>query len=126
MSNLKRGRAKIEFYQHIKEIREAYNQGFVVYKALYEKMSIDLQLKMGYDAFLKYAKIEFEPETQKNRSRKKSTQDTNLDKSIEKEIIKPVKNTHTSEENKTDKDTQESMEEYLKNIAPILNAKKRR
>ena len=127
MSNLRRGRAKIEFYQHIKEIRKAYYQGFVVYKVLYEKMRNDLNLKMGYDAFLKYAKIEFEPNTNKKEVGKKSGQtnnESNNSELIEGEVIEPVSDT-SLQKLQIDKDTQKAMEEYMKNMEHIFKTKKR-
>ena len=116
MSKLKRGMGKIEFYQHLKVIKEAYNQGFIVYKILYEHIKKEFNLKMAYDTFLKYAKKEFESESVN------TTLSTKANPITKKETNK---NSSLKEEQNI-KDTQKSMEEYLKNFASILDSKKRK
>jgi len=112
--NLKRGAAKVEFYQNINKIREAYNSGYVVYKLLFEYMQKSVGLKMSYRSFYEYAKKEF-----------------NLDiKNSKKETLantKELNNPKTDEINKDiNYDIEESMQEYMKNMEHIFNSKKRR
>lgn len=71
MSN-RRGMQKIEFYTSLNEIKELYDQGYVVLKILYEEMKKRRNWEMSYWSFCKYAKEELP-----------------LKKSIKKEV-KPV------------------------------------
>ncbi|MDY0402419.1 hypothetical protein [Sulfurovum sp.] len=54
----RRGMQKIEFYTSLDEIRELYNQGYVVLKILYEEMKKRRNWEMSYWSFCKYAKKE--------------------------------------------------------------------
>ncbi|HES59184.1 MAG TPA: hypothetical protein ENO18_02025 [Caldithrix sp.] len=54
----RRGMHKIEFYTSLNEIRELYNQGYVVFKILYEEMKKRRNWDMSYWSFCKYAKKE--------------------------------------------------------------------
>lgn len=54
----RRGMHKIEFYTSLNEIRELYNQGYVVLKILYEEMKKRRNWDMSYWSFCKYAKKE--------------------------------------------------------------------
>ena len=53
-----RGKHKIEFYVALDEIKELYNQGYVVFKILYEEMKKRRNWEMSYWSFCKYAKEE--------------------------------------------------------------------
>ena len=57
MSN-SRGIHKVEFYMALDEIKELYNQGYVVFKILYEEMKKRRKWEMSYWSFCKYAKQE--------------------------------------------------------------------
>jgi len=54
----RRGMHKIEFYSSLDEIKELYDQGYVVLKILYEEMQKRKNWDMSYWSFLKYAKEE--------------------------------------------------------------------
>ncbi|HIP50991.1 MAG TPA: hypothetical protein EYG94_02790 [Campylobacterales bacterium] len=54
----RRGMHKIEFYSSLNEIKELYDQGYVVLKILYEEMQKRKNWDMSYWSFLKYAKEE--------------------------------------------------------------------
>ena len=120
MSNLRRGRAKVEFYKHIKQIREAYRAGYVVYKVLYEKMKKELNLQMSYYTFLRYAKKEFDTNFNEKEVGKKSGQvNTKIDSSANQS-----EDPDDKKEDLLDDAAKESMEEYLKNMSHIFEAKK--
>jgi hypothetical protein len=53
-----RGMHKVEFYSSLNEIKELYDQGYVVLKILYEEMKKRKEWEMSYWSFLKYAKRE--------------------------------------------------------------------
>jgi hypothetical protein len=53
-----RGMHKVEFYSSLNEIKELYDQGYVVLKILYEEMKKRKNWEMSYWSFLKYAKLE--------------------------------------------------------------------
>jgi hypothetical protein len=129
LTNLKRGMATIEFYQKLKLIRNAYNDGFVVYKHLYKHIKKKYGLKMSYRSFINYAKKEFEPNSNEKEVGKKSGQVKkviNNNEVIRGELIEPINDTPSSKKEEIDEDTQKSMEEYLKNMSHIFEAKKRR
>jgi hypothetical protein len=120
--------ATIEFYQKLKLIRDAYNSGFVVYKHLYDHIKNKHGLKMSYRSFINYAKKEFDSNSNEKEVGKKSGQAKNVsndDEVIEGELIEPVNDTSSLEKEEIDEDAQKSMEEYLKNMSHIFEAKKR-
>ena len=126
-TNLERGKATIEFYQNLKAIREAYNNGYVVYKHLYYYIKAKQNLKMSYRSFINYAKKEFEPNSNEKEVGKKSGQAekvSNKNEVIEGELIEPINDTSLEKE-EIDDDTLASMEEYMKNMSHIFEAKKR-
>jgi len=94
---LRRGSAKIEFYQNFQTIKNAYDSGFIVYKILYEHLQEKINLQMSYRTFYKYAKREFEPKQAK---------------------IKPP--TLSKNKNKSTNEIDKSMNEYMKNFEHIL------
>jgi hypothetical protein len=53
-----RGMHKVEFYSSLNEIKELYDQGYVVLKILYEEMKKRKEWEMSYWSFVKYAKLE--------------------------------------------------------------------
>ena len=76
-----RGMHKVEFYSSLNEIKELYDQGYVVLKILYEEMKKRKEWEMSYWSFLKYAKRELplkkstKIETKKETSKKEDSND---------------------------------------------------
>ena len=76
-----RGMHKVEFYSSLGEIKDLYDQGYVVLKILYEEMKKRKNWEMSYWSFLKYAKRELplkksiKTETKKETSLKEKTND---------------------------------------------------
>jgi hypothetical protein len=56
--SIDRGMQKVEFYTHLNEIHELYNEGYVVLKILYNKLQKKYDWSMSYWSFCKYAKAE--------------------------------------------------------------------
>jgi len=53
------GHLKVEFYSHLDEIKDLYfNQGFVVFKILHQKLIEKYNLTLDYQAFCYYARRE--------------------------------------------------------------------
>ena len=53
------GELKVEFYSHLDEIKDLYfNQGFVVFKILHQKVIKKYNLTLDYQAFCYYARKE--------------------------------------------------------------------
>ena len=53
------GKLKVEFYSHLDEIKDLYfNQGFVVFKILHQKVIDKYNLTLDYQAFCYYARRE--------------------------------------------------------------------
>lgn len=69
----RRGMHKIEFYTSLNEIRELYNQGYVVLKILYEEMKKRRNWEMSYWSFCKYAKKELAIGEEKHKPVKSQT-----------------------------------------------------
>jgi len=71
-----RGMHKVEFYSSLNEIKELYDQGYVVLKILYEEMKKRKNWEMSYWSFLKYAKLELPlKKSTKNERKKEETND---------------------------------------------------
>ena len=76
-----RGMHKVEFYSSLNEIKELYDQGYVVLKILYEEMKKRKEWEMSYWSFLKYAKRELplkkstKTETKKETPKQEETND---------------------------------------------------
>ena len=76
-----RGMHKVEFYSSLNEIKELYDQGYVVLKILYEEMKKRKDWEMSYWSFLKYAKLELplkkstKTEIEKETPKKEETND---------------------------------------------------
>ena len=74
-----KGMHKVEFYSSLNEIKELYDQGYVVLKILYEEMKKRKEWEMSYWSFLKYAKRELplqkstKTETKKDTPKKEET-----------------------------------------------------
>jgi hypothetical protein len=76
-----RGMHKVEFYSSLNEIKELYDQGYVVLKILYEEMKKRKNWEMSYWSFVKYAKRELplkkstKMQTEKETPKKVETND---------------------------------------------------
>ena len=68
-----RGMHKVEFYSSLNEIKELYDQGYVVLKILYEEMKKRKEWEMSYWSFLKYAKRELPLKKSTKTETKKET-----------------------------------------------------
>jgi len=68
-----RGMHKVEFYSSLNEIKELYNQGYVVLKILYEEMKKRKDWEMSYWSFLKYAKLELPLKKSSKTEKEKQT-----------------------------------------------------
>ena len=68
-----RGMHKVEFYSSLNEIKELYDQGYVVLKILYEEMKKRKEWEMSYWSFLKYAKRELPLQKSTKTETKKET-----------------------------------------------------
>jgi len=90
--NLRRGSAKIEFYQNFDTIKNAYNNGLIVYKLLYEHLQEKINLQMSYRTFYQYAKKEFEPKQAKIDSPTLSKNKGSSTKDIDKSMNEYIKN----------------------------------
>lgn len=97
MSN-RRGMQKIEFYTSLNEIKELYDQGYVVLKILYEEMKKRRNWEMSYWSFCKYAKEELP-----------------LKKSIKKEV-KPV-----IQKEESDHDGQKLLEQVFQKLLNLIH-----
>jgi hypothetical protein len=71
-----RGMHKVEFYSSLNEIKELYDQGYVVLKILYEEMKKRKDWEMSYWSFLKYAKLEL-PLKKSTKTKTKKEEDSN-------------------------------------------------
>ena len=89
---MRRGTAKIEFYQNFDTIKNAYNNGLIVYKLLYEHLQEKINLQMSYRTFYKYAKREFEPKQTKINSPTLSKNKESSTKEIDKSMNEYMKN----------------------------------
>ncbi|CAA6826262.1 MAG: Unknown protein [uncultured Sulfurovum sp.] len=70
------GELKIEFYSHLNEIKDLYfNQGFVVFKILHQKVVDTYNLTLDYQAFCYYARKELKGKKKLNSSSKKIEQE---------------------------------------------------
>ncbi len=124
---MERGKATIEFYQNLKAIKEAYNNGYIVYKHLYDFIKAKQNLKMSYRSFINYAKKEFDSNSNKKEVGKKSSQVENVSNKsevIEGELIEPINDTSSLDKEEFDDDTLASMEEYMKNMSHIFETRK--
>ena len=74
MANV-RGMHKVEFYSSLNEIKELYDQGYVVLKILYEEMKKHKDWEMSYWSFLKYAKRELPLKKSTKTQKEKETND---------------------------------------------------
>jgi hypothetical protein len=72
-----RGMHKVEFYSSLNEIKELYDQGYVVLKILYEEMKKRKNWEISYWSFVKYAKEELPlKKSTKNKTPKIEKEDT--------------------------------------------------
>jgi len=93
------GQLKVEFYSHLDEIKDLYfNQGFVVFKILHQKVIEKYNLTLDYQAFCYYARKELKEVEAINSISKKI-----IEKSLELETQKSStskKNLNSSSEPK--------------------------
>jgi len=123
-----RGLHKIEFYSHINEIRNMYQNGYVVLKILYQELKNKYNWKMSYWSFCKYmneeminSKNSITPVTQKDIQAKEEAENylKNLDSKINKDNAKI--NIETKVSDKADKEKR--IQELLDRNSNFINEK---
>ena len=88
MSSRVKGELKIEFYAHIKEIKDLYfNQGVVVFKILHQRIVKKYRLTISYKMFCYYAKKELKGEIKPLLS---SKENKNNHKDIKRDDDEPI------------------------------------